>query len=283
MKIEKVLNNNVVVSYNKKGHEIIVMGRGIAFKKSVGQLVETSKIEKIFTLSNSEMTNKLKEIVAEIPMEYIMISEQIIHHTIAKLGKQLSDSIYIALTDHIYNAVERYNKGIMLKNGLLWDIQRVYKEEFQIGKKAIQIINEAFETELLEDEAGFIALHIVNAQLGEEMPVVMNITKLVQEVLSIVKYYFKIEYQEESLSYYRFITHLKFFAQRLFSKTHYKGSNSDDLYNIFSTKLSEQYKCTQKIASFVKETYQYEIHREEMLYLMIHIAQVTNQALDCEN
>lgn len=283
MKIEKVLNNNVVVSCNEKGHEIIVMGRGIAFKKSSGQLVETNKIEKVFTLSNSEMTNKLKEIVAEIPMEYIMLSEKIIHYTIAQSGNQLSDSIYIALTDHIYNAVGRYRKGIMLKNGLLWDIQRLYKEEFKIGKKAIKMINEEFGTELLEDEAGFVALHIVNAQLGEEMPIVMNITKLVQEILSIVKYYFKIEYQEESLSYYRFITHLKFFAQRLFSETHYKGSNSDDLYNIFSAKLSEQYKCTQKIASFIQKTYQYEIHREEMLYLMIHIAQVTNQASEGEN
>ena len=61
MKIEKVLNNNVVVSYNKKGHEVIVMGRGIAFKRSAGQLIDKDRIEKIFTLSDAEMTNKLKE------------------------------------------------------------------------------------------------------------------------------------------------------------------------------------------------------------------------------
>ena len=63
---------------------------------------------------------------------------------------------------------------------------------------------------LPEDEAGFIALHIVNAELNEEMPNIINITKVMQEILSIVKYHFKIDFNEESLHYYRFVTHLKF-------------------------------------------------------------------------
>ena len=36
-----------------------------------------------------------------------------------------------------------------------------------------------------------------------------------QEIENIVRYRFKIEFNEESDYYYRFITHLKFFAQRL--------------------------------------------------------------------
>lgn len=252
------------------------MGRGIAFKRSAGQLIDKDRIEKIFTLSDAEMTNKLKEIVSEIPMEYILISEGIVKYTISESGKKLSDSIYISLTDHIYNAVIRYKKGIILKNGLLWDIKRLYKEEFQIGMKAVEKINKSFNVELLDDEAGFIALHIVNAQLDEEMPIVMNITKLVHEILNIVKYYFKIDYREESLSYYRFITHLKFFAQRLFSNTHYDGNSNEELYDIFKTKMPEQYRCTEKISNFIYDNYNYQVKKEEMLYLMIHIANVIN-------
>lgn len=78
---------------------------------------------------------------------------------------------------------------------------------------------------LPEDEAGFIALHIVNAELNEEMPNIINITKVMQEILSIVKYHFKIEFSEESLHYYRFVTHLKFFAQRLFNGTHMESQD----------------------------------------------------------
>ena len=34
--IEKILNNNVVLTSNDKNEEIVVMGKGIAFKKRVG-------------------------------------------------------------------------------------------------------------------------------------------------------------------------------------------------------------------------------------------------------
>ena len=38
---------------------------------------------------------------------------------------------------------------------------------------------------------------------------------MVQVIEIIVRYLFKIEFNEDSAFYYRFITHLKFFAQRL--------------------------------------------------------------------
>lgn len=33
MRIEKVLNNNVVLSRNEQGEEIVYMGRGLAFQR----------------------------------------------------------------------------------------------------------------------------------------------------------------------------------------------------------------------------------------------------------
>lgn len=36
MLIEKVLNNNVVITRDEKNQEMIVMGKGLAFKKESG-------------------------------------------------------------------------------------------------------------------------------------------------------------------------------------------------------------------------------------------------------
>lgn len=45
MIIEKVLNNNVVITIDKKTQkEVIIMGCGIAFNKKAGQEVDESKI-----------------------------------------------------------------------------------------------------------------------------------------------------------------------------------------------------------------------------------------------
>ena len=74
------------------------------------------------------------------------------------------------------------------------------------------------------------------------MPLVLQITKVMQEILNIVKYQLNIEYDEEALCYHRFITHLKFFAQRLLGKNH-PPSNDDDLYEVIREKYPIAYKC----------------------------------------
>ena len=50
MVIYKILNNNLILSRDGQGHEVIVKGCGIAFQKKKGQQVEESRIEKIFLL-----------------------------------------------------------------------------------------------------------------------------------------------------------------------------------------------------------------------------------------
>lgn len=277
MRIDKILNNNVVVSTDENKNEIIVMGRGLGFKQKTGNKIDEDKIEKIFTLEDKKMTNKFKALIEEIPMEYMLITEKIINYAKLKLGRKLSDIVYITLTDHIYYAIQRYHEGINIKNILLVEIKQLYKEELEIGKKALKMVNEHFNISLPPDEAGFIALHIVNADLDENVDRVMSMTKMMQKILKIVKYHFNIEYDEESLEYYRFVTHLKFFSQRILNGTFFKKSNEDSLFEIVKTKYKNSYNCTRKIKDFIKNEFNYNLSKEEMLYLTIHIRRVSSK------
>ncbi|MFS0638659.1 BglG family transcription antiterminator LicT [Mesobacillus foraminis] len=276
MKIHKVINNNVISVINEHNKELVIMGRGIAFKKKPGDPVDEDSIEKIFTLENKDLSERFKTLLYEIPVEYMEISDEIISYAKKALGRKLNESIYVSLTDHIHFAVERHQKGLDIKNALLWEIKRLYKEEYEVGIKALQRIKEKLNISLPEDEAGFIALHIVNAELNDEMTNIVNITKVMQEILNIVKYHFKIDFDEESLNYYRFITHLKFFAQRLFNKT-YMDNEDDFLYDVIKEKYREAYRCTEKIREFISKKYNYDINAEEMVYLTIHIARVVTR------
>ncbi|WP_409252861.1 BglG family transcription antiterminator LicT [Bacillus sp. SCS-153A] len=275
MKISKILNNNVIVSL-KDNQEVIVMGRGIAFNKKVGEDIDEEKVEKIFTLEDQDITKKFKTLIADIPMEYMELSEGIIHYAKEKLGKKLNDSIYISLTDHIHFAIERFHNNLPIKNGLLWETKNLYKEEFEIGLEALDKICDRFGVLLPEDEAGFIALHLVNAQLNEDMTNTVDMTKVIQDILTIVKYSFKVEFDENSLNYHRFITHLKFFAHRLVKGEHYK-EGKDDLLNVIMNKYPDAYQCSLKIKKFVEKQYRYELTEEEILYLTIHIERVVNK------
>ncbi|WP_419881507.1 BglG family transcription antiterminator LicT [Peribacillus sp. B-H-3] len=273
MKIGKILNNNAVISV-KDNQETIIVGRGIAFNKRVGEDINEQQIDKIFTLENEDIMKKFKTLISNMPIEYMELSENIISYAKIKLGKKLNDSIYIHLTDHIHFAIERFKKNMPIKNGLLWETKQLYKDEYEIGLEALNMICEQFGVILPEDEAGFLALHFVNAELGEEMPVVQSMTKVMQEILTIVRYHFKIEFNEDSLAYYRFITHLKFFAQRLVKGNHYNSSTDEDLYHVIKNKYPDGFSCSLKIKKFIENSYTYELTDEEIIYLTIHIERV---------
>lgn len=277
MKIGKVINNNVISVLDEQNKELVVMGRGIAFQKRPGDVVDESKIEKIFRLENKDVSEKFKSLVYDIPLEYMAVSEEIINHAKVTLGKKLNDSIYVALTDHIVFAIERHQKGMQISNALLWEIKRIYKDEFLIGLEALKMIQNKLGISLPEDEAGFIAMHVVNAELNEEMPNIVNITKLIQDVLNIVKYHFKIDLDEESLNYFRFLTHLKFFAQRLFSGSTL-DSKDDFLYEMIKEKHKDAFACVKKISAYIKNEYGHDLTKEEIAYLSIHIERVVNRS-----
>ena len=209
MIINKILNNNVIVSTDGNNNEIIAMGRGIAFKKKCGEEVLDEVIDKIFTISSKDMASKFQELLKNIPLDHMELSDEIINYAKTSLGKKLNESIYISLTDHIYSAIQRFSDGVVVKNALLWEVKRFYKDEFMVGMKALDMIENKFKVRLPDDEAGFIALHIVNAQLDESLPIVYEITKVMQEISNIVKYYFSITFDEDSVYYYQIYNSFK--------------------------------------------------------------------------
>ena len=70
MLILKILNNNLILSKDDLGQEIIVKGCGIAFQKKRGQEVEPSKIEKIFIAETPQKSKQMQTYLTLIPEEY---------------------------------------------------------------------------------------------------------------------------------------------------------------------------------------------------------------------
>ncbi|MCE0828641.1 BglG family transcription antiterminator [Buttiauxella ferragutiae ATCC 51602] len=277
MKIAKILNNNVVVILDEHGREQVVMGRGLGFQKQVGEPLEKEKIEKVFALQSDELVARLGELLSQIPLEVMTTCDRIIELSRQRLGK-LQDSLYITLTDHCHFAIERQKKGMAIRNVLLWEIKRLYPKEFLLGQEALAIIDKRLNVQLAEDEAGFIALHLVTAQLNSEMPEVMHVTRVMQEILQIVKYQLRFEYDEDSLSYQRFVTHLKFFAQRMLSRN-VVADDDATLHAAVKDNYPRAWKCAEKISHHLVTEYQRELTTEEIMFLAIHIERVRKESL----
>ena len=69
MLISKILNNNVVISEENQ-EEVILMGRGLAFGRKVGQEIPDELIEKKYVLSENR-----RQLLMELPAEVMEMSD----------------------------------------------------------------------------------------------------------------------------------------------------------------------------------------------------------------
>ena len=269
MRINKILNNNVVIAIID-GEEIVVMGKGVGFKKQVGDIILPKDIEKVFKIQGERENKSFNQLMGETPAEYLTITKDIVSIAESELKITLNEVIFIILTDHLFFAVTRQKEGIRVDNPILWEIKSLYKKEFDIGLKGVEIVEKYTGVKLSEDEAGFIALHVINAALNEDMSNTMNITIMTNKILNIVKREFNIKFNENSLDYMRFITHLKFFAQRIFKRTQVKDEDKE-FYDMVVTKYPEEKKCVDKIEIYITNQFNYKLSKQEVIYLLMHI------------
>lgn len=272
MRVSKILNNNLVLSKNENNEEIIVKGLGIGFRAKRGDKIDESLIEKIFYPENHQNSIQIQQYLLSIPEEYLDFVQKYVDKVKEKEPDlHLNNSIYLSLGDHIMGTVERFGNGISLKNVLLLDIQQLYKKEYEYGLNMVEEVNRTFHVQLPADEAGFIALHFVNAEEGQQNNDSYQIAMIVNQVQEIVKNYFSdIVFNESSLYYQRFLTHLKYFAQRYLHKE-LQYDEDENLFQIIQEQCREAYGCVKLIYLMMEEKYHYALSKEEMIYLSIHI------------
>lgn len=237
MKVLKTFNNNITLVEDDKHHEMILMGKGIAFGLKKGDQVDESKIEKKFVFDTRELNDKFTALFNQVPVKYIELSSTIIDYASKELNITFDNNIYLALSDHISYAIERYQNNEPLKNALLFDIKKFYPNEFKVALKALDMIHYDTGIMMSEDEAGYIAMHFVNAsQSGEAMSQTIAITKIVEDILQIVEYHYHLKLDENSLNYIRFVTHIRYFARRLFSNEISNNNQDDGLFEQIKNK-----------------------------------------------
>ncbi|MBU3842211.1 MAG: PRD domain-containing protein [Candidatus Fusobacterium pullicola] len=275
MRVVKILNNNAFIS-EVNDEEIIVMGKGVAFQKKINDEIMLDENMKIFSNSKSQMNEKMKNVILNIPESYLEITNIIVEMLKKDYNKELHDIIYVSLTEHIHSAVERLKNGIEIKNPLLNEIKSLYRDEYNIAVKGLDVIKEKLGVKFNKDEAGYITSHIINAQLDGGMNNTAEITRIVQKILNIIEFNLLIDIKEESPSYDRVITHLKFLSLRVLNNT--INDEDDELFEIFKKKYPECYNCVNVIADYFIKEYNYELTKAEKMYLIIYIQRLKKEA-----
>ncbi len=277
MKIARILNNNVVTALNDQDKEIVLMGNGLGFKQKPGYLIDESKVEKIFEQKDSQEIANFEKLLTDIPEEIIALSYEMMTYAEKEMNKSLNETAFIAVADHLYAAIQRAQKGIQIKNFLLWDIKRFFPEELAIARKTLTVINERLHVQLPDDEAGFLTLHLVNSTIDSGDQNAIDLTQMIEEILTVIKYTLKINFEENDIYFQRFITHLRFFSEHVLNPESQKIEEdqvANELFLLIVKKYPEAFEATKKVVDLVRTRWHYETTKDEQVYITIHIARI---------
>ena len=277
MELIKALNNNVALVYDDNHQEAVVMGSGVAFGMKAGDSVNRNRVEKFFVLDGEKGHKDFSRLLERISLDNLELASDIIKRGEEALGYHCNDSILLTLSDHLGMMLERVKEGVYFVSPLEWDIKLIYPKEYRYAMTVVEDLQKKFNTEIPEQEAAFIALHFINANLNlEGMQNTILGTKIIQNILNICKIYYKREFKEDDFDVRRFISHIRYFVQRQM-----KGEVLDiDEAVAEAVKLSckDDYKCSLKIADFLKKTYNWDISQGEILYLTLHLNRIGKKA-----
>ena len=274
MYIKRVYNNNVVM-VDDAGTERIAVGKGIAFGRKRGDVIDSASFEKVFTLDDPTQLSRLERLIKGIPSEYLLIAEDIVSMLRRESASVIDDNVLIALTDHISMALEREQAGIICDNPLLFEIKRFYGCEFELALKAREIIRGHLGIEISEAEVGFIALHIVNATMKQRADHLMLSIKMINGILDTVSETFGLTYGEGSVQYERFLRHLQFFSQRVLDKS-IAQSEDTFLFHLGKDQYPDALECTERIGAHIEQEYGCVVSDAEKGYLVYHIANLVH-------
>ena len=274
MIIKRILTNNAVVIDDENQQEKIVCGKGIAFKKRPGMEIDEMSINQTFILEGGGEYSRFEQLLKDVPLEYLELSSEIINMAKLEFAKKFKDNVIITLSDHLYVAIKRCREGMTISNPLLWDIKNFYEIEYDIGLRALELIKNKFHIQLPNDEAGFIALHFVNAEYGTDIRDAVKFPDQMQAIVDIVERDLGILLDESSLHYERFMTHIKFLIQRIYRKE-LLSSEDRELSLLMQRKYPREYQCSVKVAEYIMQATGSRLSEEEIMYLSVHIRRVT--------
>ena len=267
IKIVQPLNNNVVMGYDRKKGEVIIIGTGIGFRAKKGDQVDESKIQKMFITGENK---QLLEMIGAIPPEYFELVEEIFEKAKKEYGFLPKEKETLALLDHIHFAIKRMKENLVLDNPFETEIRQFYPKEWEIGLYAKKCIKRRFGIEIPDAEVGYIAMHIIASEFQKSRRTVSKTFEVIDLALKYIRDNYLTDVKEDSLTYTRLVTHVKYFAQRYVDNK--ESMDEDELLDqTIKERFQREVCCIEGLSEMLYRKYGRPVTVSEENYLVLHL------------
>lgn len=273
---KKMINNNVALVEDEVGNEFIAIGKGIAFQKKTGDLIDKNLIEKEYTQKNASrlgLINYLKDVDYQV----FSVCDQVRDLIQRTYNIDYSDFMYLSLIDHINGTISRIKLDIHIKSEISSEDLKFYSKEVWLADETNKLVQAELGLTFDENELSFLILHFIGilydlkySNINERAISVSNdILDIIVDTIDDV--------DEKSFAIERLMIHLRYFVIRQINKSTKQepiASYNEELYSFLITKDPEAEKILLKVIKYLESEHEFKVSLDEWLYLLIHITKI---------
>ena len=272
-RITKILNHNSFMGIQSKNdQECLIMGKGVAFGKKVGQTVSVTGDARVYSLKELTDRGEAKEIIKSVSPLCLELANEVLNQAEKEFGK-VARSILSTMADHLDFAVRRIQNGEQISNPLTDDIRIMFYKEYKVAGCIRDLLKEKLGIRIDEHEIGYIALHVHAAIVDENVSQAMEIARTVRECICMVEEETGKSIDVMSLSYNRLMNHVRYMVARAIHGEKLKMSLNDYM----SVKFPGPYMTAEKICRKMEKSLKLPIPDIEIGYLAMHLERMMDR------
>lgn len=272
-RITKILNHNSFMGIESKNdQECLIMGKGVAFGKKVGQTVSVTGDARVYSLKELTDRGEAKDIIKSVSPLCLELANEVLDQAEEEFGK-VDRSILFTMADHLDFAVRRVQNGEQISNPLTDDIRIMFYKEYKVAGCIRDLLKEKLGIRIDEHEIGYIALHVHAAIVDENVSQAMEIARTVRECICMVEEETGKSIDVMSLSYNRLMNHVRYMVARAIHGEKLKMSLNDYM----SVKFPGPYMTAEKICRKMEKSLKLPIPDIEIGYLAMHLERMMDR------
>lgn len=272
-RITKILNHNSFMGIESKNdQECLIMGKGVAFGKKVGQTVSVTADSRVYSLKELTDRGEAREIIKSVSPLCLELANEVLDQAEEEFGK-VDRSILFTMADHLDFAVRRIQNGEQISNPLTDDIRIMFYKEYKVAGCIRDLLKEKLGIRIDEHEVGYIALHVHSAIVDENVSQAMEIARTVRECICMVEEETGKSIDVMSLSYNRLMNHVRYMVARAIHGEKLKMSLNDYM----SVKFPGPYMTAEKICRKMEKSLKLPIPDIEIGYLAMHLERMMDR------
>lgn len=265
--IARVINNNCLL-IKDDGEEMIVISKGIGFKRTVGEtLPKDMVVEKRF----KQINDKSFAGQTHNPDGVVRQTAQIMDIIDRNIDAESMETSLVSLSNHIAAMIIRIENDETLPNPFHNETKILYRDSYDVALMIARDVEREMALILPKSEIDFLTLYVHGLRRDGELSYVARLNAIVYEITDVLKSKYGIVLDKDSVAYARFIVHIKFVVQRVLNKEKFQNIELiDQVYEQYH----QYHELSFDIAHIIESALDTQLDRQELTYIMLHLARL---------